>query len=62
MSTKKGKKERVKEKDLYVWVALHDLLYPGQRKGRVTIVGSLLLCRIYLSLPEGVKELVKGLS
>jgi hypothetical protein len=53
----KGKGEH-----LYVGVALHNLLYPGQRKGRVTIVGSLLLCRIDLSLPEGVEELVKGLS
>lgn len=47
---------------LYVGVALHNLLYPGQRQGRVTIVGSLLLCSIDLSLPEGVEELVKGLS
>jgi hypothetical protein len=61
MSTRNWKKESIKE-DLYVWVALHDLLYPSQRKGRVTIVGSLLLCCIYLSLPERVKELVKGLS
>ena len=51
-----------KEEDLYVGVALHNLLYPGQRQGRVTIVGSLLLCSINLSLPEGVEELVKGLS
>ncbi len=54
---KKGKGEH-----LYVWVALHNLLYPGQRQGRVTIVGSLLLCSIDLPLPEGVEELVKGLS
>jgi hypothetical protein len=62
MSTMNGKKEEGKEEDLYVWVALHNLLYSGQRQGRVTIVGSLLLCCIDLSLPEGVEELVKGLS
>jgi len=61
-STWDDKKEKGKEEDLYVWVALHNLLYPGQREGRVTIVGSLLLCCIDLSLPEGVEELVKGLS
>lgn len=51
-----------KGKHLYVGVALHNLLYSGQREGRVTVVGSLLLCSIDLSLPEGVEELVKGLS
>ena len=50
------------EGHLYVWVALHDFLYPGERERGVSIVGSLLLCRINLSLPEGVKELMKGLS
>jgi hypothetical protein len=62
MSTRSGKKEKGKEEDLYVGVALHNLLYPGQRQGWVTIVGSLLLCSIDLPLPEGVEELVKGLS
>jgi hypothetical protein len=53
-----GRKSKGKEKDLYVGVALHNLLYPGQRQGWVAIVGSLLLCSIDLSLPEGVEELV----
>lgn len=53
---------RGNECHLYIGVTLHNLLYPCQREWRVSIVGSLLLCSIDLSLPEGVEELVEGLS
>ena len=53
---------RGNECHLYIGVALHNLLYPCQREWWVSIVGSLLLCSIDLSLPEGMEELVEGLS
>lgn len=45
-----------------IWVALHDLLYPRQREGRVAVIRGVLLCGVDLSPPEGREELLEGFA
>lgn len=60
--TPKGRLVKQQRAYFDIWVALHDLLDPGQWEGRVTVIWGILLCSVDLPPPKRREEFREGLA